>query len=419
MKVDNLRWFTEGKSYRSFVKTKLLAHLCKPVIAAITLIFASMVVISYAHAITYATYADTEFAFEYPAGWVVEVKESRFDQGPDIKVTPSTSDGQSDVIQIYKLPEMLTTSLESMAQGQLNAELANYRFDTDLEARVIEGVSVDELRIDSETAATFLVATYDRDTKDVLYANEFAIANHNGHDYLFIYGNIARQFDSPEATEIRGHFFNSIKWITPATKDLAVIQRIVAPISENVPVLTSDGGSSNMTMVEFGDYQCQDCARFHNETKDQIINNFVDTGQLRFIFKDFVINDLPSDRASTLAAEASYCAADQGQYWQYHDELYDNSRGENTGWVTEDSLKQFATRLGIQNLTEFSECLDNHTHRDLVEANTQLANGIGLTSTPSFVIISNETVPIAIEGAQPYSVFEQVISEVVTNASRT
>lgn len=198
-----------------------------------------------------------------------------------------------------------------------------------------------------------------------------------------------------------------------------VIQRIVAPISENVPVLAADGGSSNITMVEFGDYQCQYCARFHNETKNQIMNNFVDTGQIKFVFKDFVINDLPSDRASTLAAEASYCAADQGKYWQYHDELYDNSRGENTGWVTENSLKQFATRIGIQNLTEFSGCLENHTHRDLVEANTQLANVIGLRSTPSFVIISNETVPIAIEGAQPFPVFKQAIDDVLANVSRT
>lgn len=198
-----------------------------------------------------------------------------------------------------------------------------------------------------------------------------------------------------------------------------VIQRIVSPISENVPVLAADGGSSNITMVEFGDYQCRNCAKFHNETENQIMNNFVDTGQIRFLFKDFVINDLPSDRASTLAAEASYCAADQGKYWQYHDELYDNSRGENTGWVTENSLKQSATRIGIQNLTEFSGCLENHTNRGLVEANTQLANGIGLRTTPSFVIISNETVPIAIEGAQPFPVFKQAIDDVLANVSRT
>lgn len=198
-----------------------------------------------------------------------------------------------------------------------------------------------------------------------------------------------------------------------------VIRQIIAPISENVPVLASGDGSSNVTMVEFGDYQCQFCARFHNETKDQILNNFVNTGALRFVFKDFVINDLPADRASTLAAEASYCAADQGKYWQYHDELYNNSRGENTGWVTEESLKQFANRIGIQNLGQFSRCLEDHTHRETVEANTQLANSIGLRSTPSFIILSNETVPIAIEGAQPYVVFEQAIRDVLANVSRT
>lgn len=198
-----------------------------------------------------------------------------------------------------------------------------------------------------------------------------------------------------------------------------VIRQIVAPISDNVPVLASEGGgSSNITMVEFGDYQCENCARFHNETKDQILNNFVDTGEVRFIFKDFTVNDLPADRASTLAAEASYCAADQGKYWQYHNELYNNSRGENSGWVTDESLKQFATMIGVQNLTEFSSCLEDHTHRDLVEANTQLASSIGLRSTPSFIIISNETVPIAIEGAQPYTVFKQAIEDVLANISR-
>jgi protein-disulfide isomerase len=203
-----------------------------------------------------------------------------------------------------------------------------------------------------------------------------------------------------------------------ADRNRPIIHQIVAPISDTVPVLGANGKLPNVTLVEFGDYQCQFCARFHNETKDLIFKNFVDTGRLRFMFKDFVINDLPSDRASTLAAEASYCAADQGRYWEYHDELYNNSRGENTGWVTVNSLKQFAASIGIPNLTKFSECLDSHTHSNLVEQNNELANSIGLRSAPSFVLISNKTVPIAIDGAQPYSVFKQAIDDVLTNASR-
>ena len=74
---------------------------------------------------------------------------------------------------------------------------------------------------------------------------------------------------------------------------------------------------ADITMIEFADYQCQSCAKFHRETIDNILRNFVNTGQVRYLFKDFVItNESPAatttaattvDKASTLAAEASCC----------------------------------------------------------------------------------------------------------------
>ncbi len=99
--------------------------------------------------------------------------------------------------------------------------------------------------------------------------------------------------------------------------------------------------SAKITLVEFGDYHCTFCKRFHVNTKDLLINNFVKTGKVRFLFKDFPINDISPTNSSTLAAEASYCAADQQRYWAYHDELYRNWKGENTGWVSADSLLLF------------------------------------------------------------------------------
>jgi hypothetical protein len=69
------------------------------------------------------------------------------------------------------------------------------------------------------------------------------------------------------------------------------------------------------------------------------VTNLVNTGKVKFLFKDFPTYDLPSDRASTLTAVASYSAADQGKYWQSHDELYNNWQGENTGWVTYTHMK--------------------------------------------------------------------------------
>ena len=94
---------------------------------------------------------------------------------------------------------------------------------------------------------------------------------------------------------------------------------------------------------------------------------------------------MPSDRASTLASEASYCAADQGKYWQYYDELYNNWKGENTGWVTKDSLKQFASNVAIRDINQFSQCLESGKYAETVAGNFNLAQSIGLNATPSFV----------------------------------
>jgi protein-disulfide isomerase len=141
-----------------------------------------------------------------------------------------------------------------------------------------------------------------------------------------------------------------------------------------------------------------------------VLADFVDTGKVRFLFKDFAIND-QADRASSLAAEASYCAGDQGKYWDYHDELYNNWKGENTGWVTKDSLKQFASNVGLD-LSQFTDCLDSGTHSDLVRQNYNLAVSAGLSATPSFIVLVDGETPKLIRGAHPYDTFKQVIDPV-------
>jgi protein-disulfide isomerase len=191
-----------------------------------------------------------------------------------------------------------------------------------------------------------------------------------------------------------------------------LISTLLQPIVQNASALGT--AKSNITLVEFGDYQCQYCARFHRDTKDLIVNNFVKTGTINFLFKDFVINDRPSDKLSTLAAIGSYCAAEQGKYWPYHDEVYRNSKGENTEWVSKNSLTQFAVYAGVTDINKFSTCLDSKKYENLVTTNDNLARSIGLTSTPTFILIADGKPPIKIEGAQPYSVFEGAIRQVLT-----
>lgn len=184
-----------------------------------------------------------------------------------------------------------------------------------------------------------------------------------------------------------------------------IISRLLAPTSQNAPALGNN--DAKVTVVEFGDYQCTWCHRWHESTKDTLVQDYVETGKVRFLFKDFPINDL-SDRASSMAAEASYCAGDQGKYWEYHDELYVKWEGENTGWVTKESLREFADNVGLE-LGTFSECLDSGRYSDVVRENYNLAVAIGLNATPSFIILSGDDDPKLLRGAHPYSTFEQVI----------
>ena len=85
-------------------------------------------------------------------------------------------------------------------------------------------------------------------------------------------------------------------------------------------------GDSNapITILEWGDYQCTFCYKFHQNTLDTINDDFIKTGKVKLVFKDFPLNGPDS----ILAAEAAYCAEDQEKYWQYHNELYKNWGGE-------------------------------------------------------------------------------------------
>lgn len=200
---------------------------------------------------------------------------------------------------------------------------------------------------------------------------------------------------------------------TPQNQDPdQLVNTLLQPVVQNASAIGT--GKSNVTLLEFGDYQCQYCARFHRDTKDLIVNNFVNTGMINFMFKDFVINDRPSDKLSTLAAIGSYCAAEQGRYWPYYDEVYKNSKGENTEWVSKNSLTQFAVYAGVKDAKKFSQCLDSKKYETLVLTNDNLARSIGLTSTPTFILIADGQPPLKIVGAQPYSVFESAIRQVLT-----
>ena len=163
--------------------------------------------------------------------------------------------------------------------------------------------------------------------------------------------------------------------------------------------------NAKITIVEFGDYQCTFCYKFHDETMKKINQEYIKTANVNFIYKDFPLNG----EQSILASEASYCAQKQNKFWEYHDTLYNNWGGENTGWITENILQEFARDVGL-NLDEFSQCLENSEFRQKVLDNEQFAREIGINATPSFLIF-NDSELYRIIGAQPFDKFEQVFEE--------
>ncbi len=161
-----------------------------------------------------------------------------------------------------------------------------------------------------------------------------------------------------------------------------------------------------ITLVEFGDYQCFFCNKFFHETEPSILENYVETGKVKIIFKDFTI--IGPD--SIGAAHAAHCAEDQGKFWEYHNELYDNWTGENNGWASSENLVRFAQNIGL-NEEEFNQCMSDGKYKQLVTASSNDAKNLGITGTPAFFVIGPDNQVTRIAGAQPYEVFHNIFQE--------
>jgi len=161
-----------------------------------------------------------------------------------------------------------------------------------------------------------------------------------------------------------------------------------------------------VTLVEFGDYQCHFCNVFFHSTEEDILKNYIETGKVRMIFKDY--NIIGPD--SITASHGAHCANDQELFWEYHDILYSNWTGENNGWASSENLAKFAQEIGLD-MDKWSDCVINETHSQVILASNTDARTLELTGTPAFFVIGPDGKATKISGAQPYVVFESVFEE--------
>ena len=150
-----------------------------------------------------------------------------------------------------------------------------------------------------------------------------------------------------------------------------------------------------VTIIEWSDFECPFCGRFYTETLGQIEEQYIKTGKVKLIYKDFPLSCHPQAQK---AAEASECAADQEKFWEMHDLLFE--KGVQGGVA---SFKQFAKELSL-NSAKFDNCLDSGEKAGEVQKDMADGGKSGIQGTPGF-LINGELV----SGAQPFTVFQQVI----------
>ena len=166
--------------------------------------------------------------------------------------------------------------------------------------------------------------------------------------------------------------------------------------------------SAPITIVEFGDYQCHQCYNWFHNTKPAIFQEYIETGKVNLVFVDLAF----LGRDSPKAAQATYCAEDQEMYWEYHDTLYTSQESKiDSGWANTERLKAFAFNMELD-MELFDSCLDSGKYSKRVQYNSQQARDHGVRGTPGFFIVG----PYGQEqlgGAQPFSVFKQILDTMI------
>lgn len=162
--------------------------------------------------------------------------------------------------------------------------------------------------------------------------------------------------------------------------------------------------SAPVTFIEYGDYQCPFCVRFFSQTEPLLRENYIRTGKVKMVYRDLAFLG-PESQA---AAEAAECAKDQGRFWAYHDELFNEEMAdgaENNGNLSRTLFLKIAEKVDLD-VPEFISCFDSKKYSNFVRTATQEAQTLGINATPTS-FVNGELV----RGAQPYSSFQAVIEK--------
>jgi protein-disulfide isomerase len=173
--------------------------------------------------------------------------------------------------------------------------------------------------------------------------------------------------------------------------------------------------NAKVAVIEFSDFQCPFCVRYDKDTYPQLIRDYVDTGKVKYVWRDYPLSFHPHAQK---AAEAAHCAGEQGRFWEMHDRLFANQQT-----IAAEDLPKHAEALQLS-ASLFQQCLDSGRFADDIKKDIEAANNAGITGTPSFligVVQPNGMVKITkkLVGAKQYTEFKTAIDSLLTPAGGT
>jgi len=192
----------------------------------------------------------------------------------------------------------------------------------------------------------------------------------------------------------------------PTQQRTQPIAPIIQVSLDDDPVLGNQ--DAPVTIVEFSDFQCPFCSRFYQQTLPLIEQNYIQTGIVKLVYRDFPLDIHPNAVPAHIAAE---CADEKGKFWEYHDMLFDKqSEWQGISKASaEEKFSQYASDLGMDT-TSFESCMKSDEIANEVTQDFQAGAQYGSTGTPTFFIGNVDDGFIKLVGAQPYAAFEAAIN---------
>jgi protein-disulfide isomerase len=186
-----------------------------------------------------------------------------------------------------------------------------------------------------------------------------------------------------------------------------------APVNDKVSMAFTSGGFSvgkenaPLVLIEYTDYQCPFCQRYHNDSFAQIKTNFIDTGKIRYISRDF---PLPFHENARRGATAARCAAEQGKFWELRHTMI-----VNANQLQADKLGGYAQAASMD-VPKFQACVDSDKYRAAIDKDIAEGTAVGVSGTPSFVlgrVENGQLQGVRMVGAMPYAQFEAKIQDML------